>query len=194
MRIFARLVLILLPLLLAGCRFENPLTTNPSEDLNTWLLGEWELKEKGGTSTAVVAPLSGDRYSVHVSLAPIGRNGRREYDFEAWSSRDGNSLFFTMRSLKNSANLPEGAHVFLHAQMIDQVTVRLRPLQLDSPENATGLELRKEIRSRLKEGTLYAEDSAKDWKRVAEIYWTKEGETGLFKPLRYATPPPVKKP
>lgn len=194
MRIFARLVLILLPLLLAGCRFENPLTTNPSEDLNTWLLGEWELKEKGGTSTAVVAPLSGDRYSVHVSLAPIGRNGRREYDFEAWSSRDGNSLFFTMRSLKNSANLPEGAHVFLHAQMIDQVTVRLRPLQLDSPENATGLELRKEIRSRLKEGTLYAEDSAKDWKRVAEVYWTKEGETGLFKPLRYATPAAAKKP
>lgn len=194
MRIFARLVLILLPLLLAGCRFENPLTTNPSEDLNTWLLGEWELKEKGGTSTAVVAPLSGDRYSVHVSLAPIGRNGRREYDFEAWSSRDGNSLFFTMRSLKNSANLPEGAHVFLHAQMIDQLTVRLRPLQLDSPENATGLELRKEIRSRLKEGTLYAEDSAKDWKRVAEVYWTKEGETGLFKPLRYATPAAAKKP
>jgi hypothetical protein len=194
MRIFARLALILLPLLLAGCRFENPLTTNPSEDLNTWLLGEWELKEKGGTSTAVVAPLSHDRYSVHVSVAPKGGRGRCEYDFEAWSSRVGNSLFFTLRSLKNSANLPEGAYVFLHAQMIDQVTVRLRPLQLDLPESATGLELRKEVRSRLKEGTLYAEDSAKDWNRVAEIYWTKEGETGLFKPLRYATPPATKKP
>lgn len=194
MRIFARLALILLPLLLAGCRFENPLTTSPSEDLNTWLLGEWEMKEKGGTSTAVVAPLSHDRYSVHVSLAPRSGNGRREYDFEAWSSKVGNSLFFTLRSLKNSANLPGGSHVFLHAQMIDQVTVRLRPLQLDSPENATGLELRREIRSRLKDGTLYAEGDAKDWKRVAEIYWTKEGETGLFKPLRYATPPAAKKP
>ena len=194
MRIFARLALILLPLLLAGCRFENPLTTNPSEDLNTWLLGEWELKEKGSTSTAVVAPLSHDRYSVHVSVAPKGGSGKREYDFEAWSSRVGNSLFFTLRSLKNSANLPEGTHVFLHAQMIDQLTVRLRPLQLDSPENATGLELRKEIRSRLKEGTLYAEDSAKDWSRVAELYWTKEGETGLFKPLRYAKPQATKQP
>jgi hypothetical protein len=194
MRIFARLALILLPLLLAGCRFENPLTTNPSEDLNTWLLGEWELKEKGGSSTAIVAPLSQDRYNVHVSLAPKSGNGRREYDFEAWSSRVGNSLFFTLRSLKNSANLPEGAHVFLHAQMIDQLTMRLRPLQLDSPENATGLELRKEIRSRLKEGTLYAEDSAKDWSRVAELYWTKEGETGLFKPLRYAKPQATKQP
>ena len=194
MRIFARLALILLPLLLVGCRFENPLTTTPSEDLNTWLLGEWEMKDKGGTSTAVVAPLSGDRYSVHVSLAPKCGNGRREYDFEALSSRVGNSLFFKMRSLKNSANLPEGAHVFLHAQMIDQVTLRLRPLQLDSPESATGLELRKEIRSRLKEGTLYPENSAKDWKRVAEIYWTKEGESLLFKPLRYATPPAVEKP
>ena len=194
MKIFARLSLILLPLLLVGCHFENPLTTTPSEDLNTWLLGEWELKEKGGTSTAVVAPMSADRYSVHVSLAPKGGNGKREYDFEAWSSRVGNSVFFTLRSLKNSANLPENAHVFLHAQMIDQVTVRLRPLQLDSAENASGRELRKEVRSRLKNGTLYAEGSAKDWKRVAEIYRTKEGETGLFKPLRYTTPPPSKKP
>ena len=194
MRIFARLALLLLPLMLGGCRFENPLTTSPSEDLNTWLLGEWQLKEKGGMSTAVVAPVSGDRYSVHLSLAPKGGGGRQDYDFEAWASRVGNSVFFTLRNLKISANLPEGAHVFLHAQMIDQGTVRLRPLQLDSPENATGLELRKEIRSRLKDGSLYVEDSAKDWKRVAEVYWTKEGETGLFQPLRHAMPPATKKP
>ena len=194
MRIFARLALLLLPLLLSGCRFENPLTTSPSEDLNSWLLGGWELKEKSGTSTAVVAPMSGDRYSVHVSLAPKGGSGRREYDFEAWASRVGNSLFFTLRSLKNAANLPEGSHVFLHAQMIDQVTVRLRPLQLDSPEDATGLGLREEIRSRLKDGTLYEAESARDWKRVAEVYWTKEGETGLFKPLRYTAPPATLKP
>ena len=126
MRIFARLALLLLPLMLGGCRFENPLTTSPSEDLNTWLLGEWQLKEKGGMSTAVVAPVSGDRYSVHLSLAPKGGGGRRDYDFEAWASRVGNSVFFTLRNLKNSANLPEGAHVFLHAQMIDQGTVRLK--------------------------------------------------------------------
>jgi hypothetical protein len=131
---------------------------------------------------------------VHVSLAPKEGSGRREYDFEAWASRVGNSVFFTLRSLKNTSNLPEGSHIFVHTQMIDQVTVRLRPLQLDSPENATGLELRREIRSKLKEGTLYAADSAKDWKRVAEVYWTKEGETGLFKPLRYTTPPAKKKP
>jgi hypothetical protein len=76
--------------------------------------------------------------------------------------------------------------------MMDQVTVRLRGLQLDSPEGATSLELRKEIRARLKDGTLYRD--SKDWKRVAEIYWTKEGETGLFKPLRFVARPPVTKP
>jgi hypothetical protein len=91
---------------MAGCRFENPLTTSPSEALNTWLLGEWEMKDKGGVSTAVVAPLPHDRYTVHVSLAPQGGNGRRDYDFEAWASRVGNSTFFTLRSVKNSANLP----------------------------------------------------------------------------------------
>ncbi|MEI8292898.1 MAG: hypothetical protein WCG66_02795 [bacterium] len=186
MRLFPRLALLLLPLLLGACRFENPLTSSPSEALNTWLLGEWELKEKGGVSSAVVSPLPNDRYSIHVSLSPQAAKGRRDYDFEAWASRVGNSTFFTLRNLRNAPDLPEGAHVFLHAQMIDQVTVRLRSLQLDSPDNATSQELRKEIRTRLKEGSLYKE--SKDWRRVAEIYWTKEGETGLFKPLRFAVP------
>jgi hypothetical protein len=194
MRIFLRSALVLMALCFFGCRFENPLTPSPSEDVNTWLLGEWELEEKGGKSTAVVAPLSGDRYSIHVSLAPKGGNARREYDFEAWASRVGNSTFYSLRSLTNSGNLPEGAYVFLHAQMIDQVTVRLRPLQLSSSQEATAKELRKEVRSRLNDGTLYEEGSAKNWKRVDEIYSTKEGETGLFKPLRYVPAPAVPMP
>lgn len=194
MRIFSLLALIAMPLLLAGCRFENPLTPAPSETLNTWLLGEWEIEEKGGKTTAVVSPLADDRYAIHVSLAPTGGKGRREYDFEGWASRVGELTFFTLRNLKNGTDMPEGTHVFLHAQMIDQITMRLRPLQLDSPENTSSFELRKEIRARIKEGTLYPDTDAKDWKRVAEIYWTRDGGTGLFKPLRYAAPPAVKKP
>jgi len=194
MRIFTRLAQIALPLLLAGCRFENPLTPAPSEALNTWLLGEWELEENGGKTTAVVSPVEEDRYAVHVSAAPKGGKGRREYDFEGWASRVGESTFLTLRSRQNASDLPVGAHVFVHAQMIDQVTLRLRTLQLDSPENASSFELRREVRARIKEGTLYAVDGAKDWKRVAEIYWTKDGTTGPFKPLRHAIAPAVRKP
>jgi hypothetical protein len=191
MRFFARIGLFFLPLLLAGCFFDKPLTPTPSEALNTWLLGEWERKEKGGgVSRAIVTPAADDIYRVQVSLAPAG-GGRKEYDFEAWASRVGDSTFFTLMSLRDSAKLPREACVFLHAQLMDQNTVRLRPLQMGSPAASTSLELRKEVRARLKDGSLYAEGSAQDWKRVGEAYWGKDGQAGLFKPIRYEVPKPA---
>jgi predicted AAA+ superfamily ATPase len=45
--------------------------------------------------------------------------------------------------------------------------------------------LRAEIRARLKDGTLYAEEESSDWQRTAEVYWQKDGKTGVFNPLRY---------
>jgi hypothetical protein len=87
MRILLRSVLAILPLLLAGCFFENPLTSKPSENLNTWLLGEWEHRDKNGAvSRAVVTPLSGDSYNVQVSIAKRGL--RRSYHFKSWGPQD----------------------------------------------------------------------------------------------------------
>lgn len=188
----SRLALLFLPLLLAGCWFQNPLTPDGSENLNTWLLGEWQHKDRNGAiSRAVVTPVSGDLYRVQVSMA--GKGGRRDYDLEAWTSRVGNSVFLTLRSLKNSTNLPEGAHVFAHSQMLDQNTLRLRKIQLDSPADATSFELRKEIRSRLKEGSLFVEGAETDWKRIGEVYWGRDGQAGAFEPLRYEVPKPGEK-
>ena len=188
-----RIALLFVPFLLAGCWFQNPLTPVGSENLNTWFLGEWQHKDRNGAiSRALVTPISSDLYLVQVSMA--GKGGRREYELQAWTSRVGNSVFLTMRSIKNSANLPEGAYVFAHSQMLDQNTLRLRQIQLGSPANATSLELRKEIRSRLKDGSLFADGAEADWKRIGEVYWSHDGQTGAFEPIRYKVPKPGEKP
>ena len=193
MKFASRLAFLILPLLLAGCWFQNPLTPKGSENLNTWLLGEWQHKDKNGAvSRALVTPISGELYRVQVSMA--GKGGRRDYEFEAWSSRVGNSVFFNFLSTKNTQNLPEGAHIFAHTQMFDQNTLRVRKVQMDSPAEATSLDLRKEIRARLKDGTLYAESAETDWKRIGEVYSSRDGQTGAFEPLRYQVPKPAEQP
>jgi hypothetical protein len=192
MKLASRLAFLILPLLLSGCWFQNPLTPKGSENLNTWLLGEWQHKDKkGAVSRALVTPISGDLYRVQVST--VTKGGRRDYEFEAWTSRVGNSVFVTFLNTKNAPNLPAGAHAFAHTQMLDQNTLRVRKIHLDSPADATSFELRKEIRARLKDGSLYAEGAETDWKRIGEVYWSRDGRTGAFEPLRYQVPKPGEK-
>jgi hypothetical protein len=188
MKAATRLALPLFALLLTGCWFQNPLTPAGSESLNTWLLGEWRHKDKKGVVTrAVVSPVASDRYLVQAT------QGGKSYEFEAWTSRVGNSVFLTLRSLRNSPNLPEGAHLFAHSQMLDQNTIRILPLRLDSPADASGFQLRQEIRARLKDGSLYAEGDHSDWERIGEVYWGRDGQAGVFEPLRYTPPEPGEK-
>jgi hypothetical protein len=184
MSFFLRLLLLLAPLFLGGCFFEKPLTSGPSESLNTWFLGEWQRTEKnGGTSRALVTPVGNDLYRIQVTLSEKGAN--TEYDFEAWASKVEDSTFLTLHSLRASSKVPLGAFVFMHPEMRDQNQIRLRPLHLASSATATSKELRAEIRARLKDGTLYAEEESSDWQRTAEVYWEKDGKTGVFNPLRY---------
>ena len=183
-----RSALLLLPLLLTGCWFQNPLTPVGSESLNTWFLGEWQHKDKKGVVTrAVVSPIASDLYRVQAT------QGSRQFEFEAWTSRVGNSIFITLRSLRDSPNLPEGAHLFAHTQLLDQNTLRIRPLRLDSPADASGFQLRKEIRARLKDGSLYAEGEEADWQRIGEVWWSRDGQAGVFAPNRYEVPKPGEK-
>ncbi len=193
MRKLLRSALVILPLLLAGCFYENPLTPKPSDNLNTWLLGEWEHRDKSGAvSRAIVTPLSADIYSVQVSLAKRG-GVRHSYNFEAWGSRVGAYTFHTLQSMQAAPDLPEGAFVFLHAQLIDQNTIVLRSPALTAPQNASSYTLRTEIRSRLKDNSLYTNSNETTWTRSAEAYWQRDGATGLFRPLRYKVPDSTRK-
>ena len=192
MRILLRSVLAILPLLLAGCFFENPLTSKPSENLNTWLLGEWEHRDKNGAvSRAVVTPLSGDSYNVQVSIAKRGL--RRSYHFKSWGSRIEGFTFHTLQNLELGPDLPQGAFIFLHVQLVDQNTIIVRKPTLASAQHTASKLLRDEIRARLKENSLYVGGEEQSWKRTSEAFWERDGQTGLFRPLRYNVPDPKKK-
>ncbi len=179
------LILIATIALLAGCNFENPLTSHPSKDLNSWLLGVWEYKdEKGIVHKATVSPKTGDRYWVNVQKLGTRRSPTKVYVFEAWISRVGNSSFLTLQALQTPGDIPVDSYSFVHFQVLDQNHVRIRIPQLGSDPSASSYELRKEIRYRLKDNSLYS-DAGSDWARISEVYWSTGDEPQPFQPLRF---------
>ena len=169
---------------LAGSSYDHPLTTIPSKDLNTWLLGVWESKdEKGRASSIVVTPINGDHYSVTLSTPGKKPKETKRYDFEAWPSRVGGTLFLTLRCLKSPGDIPTGSYVFAQAQLLDQNDVRTHGLKLDSPQAASSFELRKEVRAKLKDRSLYEGAPSVVWTRVEEVFWSTDGADPTF-PLR----------
>lgn len=183
---FRALALLLFSVLLAGCFFDQPLTGPSSSDMNTWLLGVWEHKdEKGRVFRAGVLPLAPDRYTVWFRALGKRPKDTKEWRFEAWPSRVGNSTFLTLKCEESDGQVPVGAYVFIHTQVLDQVSVVTRGLQLDSSPGATSYELRKEVRAKLKDHTLLPEEGA-TWNRIAEAYWRPgDGGDGTFTPIRF---------
>ncbi len=188
MRIVARLAVALVAAVaLAGCYFDNPLTGWPSKNLNTWLLGVWESKsEDGRISRVMVTPIDNGRYFVDLALAGKKPRETRRYQLEAWPSRVGDTTFLTLKCLEGSGEMPPGAYAFIQVQLLNQNTVRIRTLKLDSAPDASSFELRKEVRRKLKDRTLYS-DEATTWSRVEEVFWSGDGEKPTFTPLRNPT-------
>jgi hypothetical protein len=180
------LALLLLTVLLAGCYFDQPLTSTPSSDINTWLLGVWEYKDdKGRTYRAAVVPLADDRYTVWFRKLGRKKSETKEWQFEAWPSRVGNSTFLTLRCDQSDGEIPVGSHVFVHTQVLDQVQVIIRPLQIDAGPESTSYEIRQDVRRKLKDRSLLPQQGT-TWKRIAEAYWRPgDGGDGTFTPIRF---------
>ena len=180
--------------LLTGCFFEHPLTSGPSKDINSWLLGVWESKDsKGRNYRARVVPITGERY--FVSFQALGRKKapRRVWEFEGWISRVSYNRFLSLKCSASSGEIPEGAYVFVNYQVINQNTVVTRRLELGSPSEATSQQIREEVRQRLKEDSLMS-DEGLEWRRTSEVYWDPYyTEEQPFQPLRFPTPRPEKK-
>jgi hypothetical protein len=178
--------LLIFSVLLAGCSFEHPLTGSPSENINTWLLGVWEHKdEKGRVFRAEVLPLASDRYTIWFRAPGRKPKETKEWRFEAWPSRVGNSTFLTLKCEASDEGVTVGKYVFFHTQMLDQLHVVLRGLQLDSATDASSYDLRREVRAKLKDRTLLPEEGS-TWTRIAEAYWKPgEGGAGTFTPNRF---------
>lgn len=189
MRFLFRLVLALsFCVILDGCFFDHPLTGGPTKNVNTWLLGVWETTDdKGKTARAMVTPIASDRYAVQLALSGKGSHEVKRYEFEMWPSHVGDTLFLTLCCKESAGEIPAGAHVFVQPQLLDQNTVRIRGLNLSADPSASSYELRKEVRQKLKELSLYEGAQSAVWNRVEEIYWSKDGADPAFKPLRNPT-------
>ena len=186
MKFLARLVPAVFSVLaLAGCYFDHPLTDRPSKDINTWLLGVWESKDdKGRVSRVMVTPDNADHYAVQLAVPGKKPGEIKRYEFQAWPSKVGGTLFLSMRCLASPGDIPAGSYVFSQVQLLDQNDVRIHGLKLDSPPSASSYELRKEVRSKLKERSLYEGAPSVVWTRVEEVFWSKNGGDPAFKPIR----------
>jgi len=177
-------VILLLSALLSGCNFDNPLTGGPTKELNTWLLGVWEAQnDKGDTARTVVLPMANDRYDIWFHSTVKGK--KKTYNYEGWISRVGHSQFLTLKCLSSSSGDAQvGSYTFIHYQVVDQLHLFTRGLQLDSPQEASSFELRKEVRRKLKDKTLYGPETTA-WTRVNDVYWDQANQTEKdIEPLR----------
>lgn len=179
-------LLLLFTLALSGCFFDQPLTDRPSKDINTWLLGVWQTQDdKGKTHQATILPLTGSRYTVRYEILGTSKKDTKQWFFEAWISRVGSATFLNLQCQESAGQVPTGANVFLHYTVVAQNTIVTRKLQLDSPQSATSMELRKEIRQKLKDKTLFPPD-VQVWRRTSEVYWSSDSySTQPPQPLRY---------
>ena len=186
MKFFARMVpAVFFVLTLAGCFFDHPLTTAASKDINTWVLGVWEsTDDKGRVSRVMVTPIKADRYAVQLSVPGKKPKEVNRYEFEAWPSKVGDTLFLSLRCLTSPGDIPTGSHVFAQVQLLDQNHARTRGLKLDSSPSASSFDLRKEVRSRLKARSLYEGTPSAAWSRVEEVFWSTNGADPAFKPIR----------
>ncbi len=182
------LALALALLTFAGCSYKYPLTSGPSKDINTWLLGIWEHKdEKGNVYRASVQPLTGDRMTVWFRALGKTPKQTKQWKGEAWISRVGHANFLTIKCLESADDFPVDAFTFLHYQVLDQNHVATRPLQLDGMYEATSFQLRKEVRKKWKE-----KDPPPYGRRAVDTH--RRGLLGQERPGRATIHPPAVRP
>ena len=164
--------LLAVALLLNGCLFDHPLTGGASKDINTWLLGIWSFKdpEKDQSFRLTVIPKNGDHYNI--TLEALGKNDRptKHWQMTGWISRVGRGSFLSIQCDETSGQIAPGQFFFVHYQVLNQNNVLIRPLILDSPSDASSFQLRQEVRKKLKDRILYAQEG-QVWTRISEIYW-----------------------
>jgi hypothetical protein len=169
-----RLTALLGVFLLSGCLYDNP-PSGPSRNIDTWLVGQWQSKDKQGhTFKVIVSPAlaptislgkeidglvaSSTRY--RISLSGV-RGGDQE--FEAWISRVDSFAILVVKSLNQGNSY--GKYALYHYELLAPGTpppggigatrIRLSELQLDeSCRSLDSYKLRAAIRQSLKDGTL----------------------------------------
>ena len=175
-------------LLLSGCLYDNP-PSGPLRNIDTWLIGQWETKDKADNPCkAVVAPYSSSHYRITLTG---GRGGVQEFD--AWISRVDGFSILVVKSLNGAAS---GKYALYHHELlspgkpepgdIGATRIRLSELQLDdSCRSLDPFKLRATIRQGLNAGTLLApydvvaERKGLNKEVPGSAIWTKTGGVTL---------------
>jgi hypothetical protein len=173
---------------LSGCLYDNP-PSGPSRNIDTWLVGQWDTKDKSGKDYhAVVTPSSPSHYRI-----TIAQGHKVLGDYDAWISTVEGFPILVAKSLSGEST---GKHALLHTELltpappppggIGATRIRLSELQLDpSAETLDSYHLRRDIRDALKVGTLLSSyDVAADRKKggimiSGSVIWTKSGGVAL---------------
>jgi hypothetical protein len=191
LRLFPLLgISLILSLSLTGCLYDNP-PSPPARSIDTWLVGQWQTKDKAGHSySALVTPTTAsDHYHMTFSK-PAG--GSQEFD--GWISRVDDFPILVMKSLSEGPSF--GKYSLYHYELLSSAPpppggigaerIRLSELQLDeSTRSLDPFNLRKAIRSSLKAGTLLApfdtvaERKGKLDQTPGSVIWTKCGSVTL---------------
>lgn len=187
-RIFLHTLLAVTILMVAGCLYDNP-PSGPSCNIDTWLVGQWDAKDKSGRAYhATVSPSSPSHYRI-----TLAQDGKAYGEYDAWISKvDGFSILVT----KGLSGNQQGKHALFHHELltpaapppggIGAARIRLSELQLaPSAEKLDSYHLRRDIRDGLKAGTLLAPyDVISDRKSGGDtipgsVIWTKSGGVTL---------------
>lgn len=177
-------------LMLTGCLYDNA-PSGPSRSIDTWLVGQWQTKDKSGHSySSVVSPTkASDHYQITFSKPNSGAQ-----QFDGWITRVDDFKILVVKSLNEGPSF--GKYALYHYELLAPAPappgglgaerIRLSELQLDdSARSLDPFNLRKAIREALKAGTLLApfdtvaERKGKLEQTPGSVIWTKNGSVTL---------------
>ncbi|MGH8048149.1 MAG: hypothetical protein ACREKL_12975 [Chthoniobacterales bacterium] len=199
----ALLLLVLLPLGLGGCLFDNPLTGWSSTNIDTRLLGVFEFKEadpnapknppppdptKPVVDTSIihrvaVLPLDANRYVIY--YRDFSKKPKQVWKFTGWISRVDARYYLTVRDDTEGSKTFGKYGFFRFDWEFPGNFLLYAPEMKDVDATASSYHLRTAVRKKLKEGTLFPFE-ATWWRKIARVWWDPTGaEAGASIPPEF---------
>lgn len=168
----------------------------PDRSLNTWLLGVWETTAPSPTNPAAppsswsltLAPRSSDTMAFTLRQNSPSIPPQPPATGTAWTAGVGDARLLILHF--DQPENPALPALTLGWQLLDPLTLRLRPITLsEQPNPSSPFALRTHIRREFRQGRLFATGLL--WKKSADITWPRPPtEPALITPTRNLPPPP----
>ncbi len=187
-------------LLLTGCLFDTPITSNASTNIDTRLLGVFEYKQlvdRDATETVEVIEIVDGEEVIQVVEPPMiihrvailprdedtywiyyrnfGQTPAKVLRFIGWISRVDGDYYLSFQD-DTAGSQAFGKFAFAKAEWIYPGNFAVSSPNMQGMENAaTPYEMRRALRARLKEDTLFPYEPT-PWNKIARVYWDRKAE------------------